>query len=149
MRGEKGVKTMSLAKCKTILKVKCVPLQLQRLEWWIQNAESQKADFRVCARLVFLRKNGLRFVDIWCLLHEQVPSQPHQNLSYKNTGRQHVWRIESLLKVKKYVPGSQSGTYHFIKNISSPLESVAPIILSAFNPRANPRVFPVALTTFC
>lgn len=48
-------------------------------------------------------------------------------------------QIQSVLLL--HILLNKLNTYHFIRNISSPLESVAPIILSGCRPLPKPRAF--------
>jgi len=59
-----------------------------------------------------------------CLLHLQP-----KDTSY-HSNNEPIW-YGTLILIKII-------TYHFIRNISSPLESVAPIIFSGSSPRSNP-----------
>lgn len=51
-----------------------------------------------------------------------------------------LWHGTDGEKKKTTTQGHQQ-THHFIRNMSSPLESVAPIIRSGSKPRAKPRGF--------
>lgn len=59
--------------------------------------------------------------------------------SLDNRGRQRLSHCSSL----NSCPAVTVHTHHFMRNMSSPVESVAPIILSGSSPRAKPRSFSV------
>lgn len=73
----------------------------------------------------------LRTTFCWCLLLliQDIRSYPP-----------YLKAISSIHNLRRTIPfiSIQIMTYHFIRNMSSPLESVAPIIFSGSNPRSNP-----------
>lgn len=96
-----------------------------------------------CATWGAPRKTGWLFEDSACWLVALVRDLPPHCLSCIITQRLTVNDITGDINIyPQHIRRKQSKccrTYHFIRNMSSPELSVAPMILSGCRPRSNPR----------
>lgn len=99
------------------------------------------------ARWVSPRRKRWPPADTWRLPPLLGPSRPRLSFSCTiKRGRESDWLpfdVLSLQQLQQLIRCDSFNTNHFMRNISSPVESVAPIILSGARPRAKPRSFSV------
>lgn len=99
------------------------------------------------ARWVSPRRTRWPPADTWRWPPSPAQGQPRPNFSCTNIG--FVWvGVRLMIPLSNRCVRHSVGileliTNHFMRNMSSPVESVAPMILSGARPRAKPRSFSV------